>query len=343
MEPSHNLEALLIGTGEFAFSEGAVSVAAARLAGYLDFGNIKALTPSREKAEQIHKGSYRGRLIKDRTLTTEESVIYNLQCEEWDKTKLRILFGGSAGSGHTQAAQVGAIVDAWEFSVGTPSVIGRWYPVTTGAAHLIRLTTVHLLTSGTGTACQGEADTEFFTAVAHGLVNGDTIIIRGGTLPTGITANQLYYVVNKTNDTFQVSLTAGGSAVTYTTDGTGNSFYPALIEDTDFEVDLLLGRIRLLAEQTTTITPIVSAPAIEADDEDFLHSVIPLDGDPIVGYGRLVVYDQDDKQIVLDHRDFKCEITAESGGAINGTDWSEIQLKVTVSEEAPGECFVREG
>jgi hypothetical protein len=40
------------------------------------------------------------------------------------------------------------------------------------------------------------------------------------TLPTGL-SETVYHVVNKTADTFQVSLTSGGAAVTFSDDGTG--------------------------------------------------------------------------------------------------------------------------
>lgn len=341
MNPQKNLDALLIGTGEFSFSEGATSVADARLKGFLDFGNIKALTPSMEKTELVHKGSYRGKLIKDRTVTTENSMIYTLQCEEWEKEKLRMLFQGEAGSGHTQSAKVSAVVDAWEFTVETPSVIGRWYNITTSTAQLMRLTAVVLLTSGTGTSVVAEADDETFTDVAHGLVNGDTIILKG-TAPTGLAIDTVYYVVNKTNDTFQLAATSGGTALTFSTDGSGLTWYPALIEGEDFEVDLLLGRVQFYAEHTTTITPTVSAPAIASTDENFLNSIVPLTDTRIEGYGRLVLYDQHDKEVVMDHRDFKCEITAESAGAVDGANWSELQLKVTISADVPGEVYTRE-
>ena len=48
---------------------------------------------------------------------------------------------------------------------------------------------------------------------AHGLVNGDTVYIStvsGGSLTAGT-----YYVVNKTNDTFEISLTSGGASIAY--------------------------------------------------------------------------------------------------------------------------------
>jgi len=71
-----------------------------------------------------------------------------------------------------------------------------------------------------GTDCTAEADDETFTSVAHGLVNTDRVYILATTLPTGLSSSILYYVISATTDTFQVSLTSGGAAVTFTTDGT---------------------------------------------------------------------------------------------------------------------------
>lgn len=64
--------------------------------------------------------------------------------------------------------------------------------------------------------------TNLVTSAGHGLKNGDTISFSStGAVPTGLTADTDYYVISATTDTFQLSLTAGGAAVTFTADGTG--------------------------------------------------------------------------------------------------------------------------
>lgn len=63
---------------------------------------------------------------------------------------------------------------------------------------------------------------DVFTSYAHGLVNGNRVLLRavvGSSLPTGLSATTLYYVVGITTDTFQVSTTLGGSAVAISADG----------------------------------------------------------------------------------------------------------------------------
>ncbi|MBW3538752.1 MAG: hypothetical protein KY476_00630 [Planctomycetes bacterium] len=70
--------------------------------------------------------------------------------------------------------------------------------------------------------------TDLFTAIAHGLSNGQTIAIgTTGTVPAPLSpgldlpAGQSYHVVNRTDDTFQLALSAGGAAIDITTAGSG--------------------------------------------------------------------------------------------------------------------------
>ena len=84
--------------------------------------------------------------------------------------------------------------------------------------------------SKSGTTFTADAGTDFLSDTAHGLANGDRVMVTnsGGALPTGLSENTVYFVVNKTTDTFQLSLTSGGSAIDLTTAGTGtNSWYAA--------------------------------------------------------------------------------------------------------------------
>lgn len=72
-----------------------------------------------------------------------------------------------------------------------------------------------------------DVDTDTFTSVAHGLANNNEIYITinsdAGNVyplnvyPGGVTAVNKYFVVNKTDDTFQISTTSGGAAVNLTT------------------------------------------------------------------------------------------------------------------------------
>ncbi len=69
---------------------------------------------------------------------------------------------------------------------------------------------------GAGTA---DATTNAITAIAHGLTNNLRVTVStvaGASIPTGLSVSTVYYVVGATTDTFQVSLTLGGSAVDIT-------------------------------------------------------------------------------------------------------------------------------
>lgn len=65
-----------------------------------------------------------------------------------------------------------------------------------------------------------------FSATAHGLVAGDTVVLEtDGALPTGLTADTVQYFVIATDltaDAFKVSLTLGGSAVNTSGSQSGN-------------------------------------------------------------------------------------------------------------------------
>ena len=49
--------------------------------------------------------------------------------------------------------------------------------------------------------------------------NGLPIWFTAGTMPTGLTANTVYYVVNRSGSTFQVAATSGGAPINFTTNG----------------------------------------------------------------------------------------------------------------------------
>jgi len=74
----------------------------------------------------------------------------------------------------------------------------------------------------------GDVTTDFGTdekidLVAHGFSNGDVVHFGtdGADLPEPLAINTKYFVINKTDNDFEVSLTSGGAAVDITDDGTG--------------------------------------------------------------------------------------------------------------------------
>ncbi len=72
--------------------------------------------------------------------------------------------------------------------------------------------------------------TEKITKLAHGKNNGDIFLYTAGTGAIGgLTDGHYYFVVNKSTNDFQLSLTLGGSAINLTSTGTGSqTFTPAV-------------------------------------------------------------------------------------------------------------------
>ena len=77
-----------------------------------------------------------------------------------------------------------------------------------------------------GPAAEGITGTggtnQFTVATGHGLYNGQLVTLTTTTtLPAGLTANTLYYIVSRTATAVSFALTPGGSAVTISDAGTG--------------------------------------------------------------------------------------------------------------------------
>src|SRR5262245_36525737 len=75
-----------------------------------------------------------------------------------------------------------------------------------------------------GMVANGGTEKEFFidvssdvvTSYAHSFSNTNTISFYGDTVPGALTEGTVYFVINATTDTFQVSATSGGAAINLT-------------------------------------------------------------------------------------------------------------------------------
>ena len=76
--------------------------------------------------------------------------------------------------------------------------------------------------AGTDAPVTFTAATSTVNRTAHGFTNGKTVTFWNIAGTTGVVNGQVYFVINATADTFQVSATAGGSALTLTNDGTAS-------------------------------------------------------------------------------------------------------------------------
>jgi len=82
------------------------------------------------------------------------------------------------------------------------------------------VTTVDTTTTDGLKLCTADNTTDTITCAAHGWSNGDRVGFAGTTTyPTGLNGTTMYYVINAAANTFQVSLTSGGAAVNFTTNG----------------------------------------------------------------------------------------------------------------------------
>lgn len=93
------------------------------------------------------------------------------------------------------------------------------------------------------TADAADVTANTLTSPAHGLINTNRAIVRGGTLPTGLTADTKYFVVGAAANTFQLALTEGGAAIDITAVGQGE------VWRVDEQVVNLNGQFKFLVDQ----------------------------------------------------------------------------------------------
>jgi len=107
--------------------------------------------------------------------------------------------------------------------------------------------------------------TNLVNETATSRVDGELVSFRSstGTLPTGVGGDIVFFVINKLTNSFQLSYTSGGAAVTFSDDGSGDQKY----------------QVAKQSGSTPTSTISASAPvdlipqanvALDTDDETFL-------------------------------------------------------------------------
>lgn len=96
------------------------------------------------------------------------------------------------------------------------------YLATVGSTTNVTLLEFYALALGANVAATTQDAGDTITKAAHGLLDGSRVMLNTIVTSTGLSALIVYFVVGKTDDTFQVSLTTGGAAVTITTNGTCN-------------------------------------------------------------------------------------------------------------------------
>ena len=341
MDPLHNIDALLIGTGEFKFSEGAISAADAQARGWLDFGNIVAFAPEPTTTKEEHQGSYRGVRRADKTVVTENALSYKIRVDEFHKKNVQVLYGASAAAGFSQTSMSAEDGAPLAFQT-TAAKIGYWYDLLkVGLTRIFDLTSVTIATTATTTSVGTAAD-DLITANAHGLTNGQAVKFSGAGIAAPLVVGTVYYVRDVTANTFKVAATVGGAAINLSADSTAQAHQRVYIEGTDYEIDYKLGGIMFKTAQAASLTPTITAPAIVAGAAGSFMGLTPM-ADPVKqGYGRLIIFDQNDSnKVVLQHIDFSCELTMDSANEIDGTAFTDMTLDAKIGADV-GKVWLRD-
>lgn len=179
------------------------------------------------------------------------------------------------------------------------------------------------------------ASTDTITKTAHGLSVGSTLKYVSGTGFSGLTANTMYYVVAvPTADTFKLSATSGGSAISVGTSSAG-VFKPVQI----FGSKLLTSK---LEQEEKKLERADSAGVLRAvrkvlvkQQESFTFEVqevkrlLPIFGNGLAGRitatATLYCPDPDDvsgKCALVSEADFSCTVTRDGDLAIGNSEFS---------------------
>ena len=154
--------------------------------------------------------------------------------------------------------------------------------------------------------------TNLFNDVAHGLVAGQCITIKvQTTIPTGLTAGLYYYVISVLDDSFQVALTPGGSAVTFSDDGTGTLTWAKEVEGHAIDVSLYKHPVLIInsassADVTLLVVgshsktpPTFIEPASATNLYDNLNLIDQEDAAAIAGDTGVVIAADETRQIAI--------------------------------------------
>lgn len=111
---------------------------------------------------------------------------------------------------------------------------------------------------------------------AHPFSNNDPVILETtGALPTGLTQHTVYYVVNKTADTFQLSATSGGAAIN--TSGSQSGTH-AIVNVVSFVSAPSSGSVIVVAYSNMTLSRVSAGTyqiTFNVAEPDVEYSVIP--------------------------------------------------------------------
>jgi len=103
------------------------------------------------------------------------------------------------------------------------------FVVAVGTANRATFIEFYYGTQNTGVVCTSDKGTDKITKATHGLSNGTKLMFSPtANLPAGINSYTVYYIINKADNDFEVSLTSGGAKVDITGDAGGAINYHTL-------------------------------------------------------------------------------------------------------------------
>ena len=126
----------------------------------------------------------------------------------------------------------------------------------------------------TGEEFTGDAGTDIFNKTAHGLSDGERVMLYSDdTLPAGLSENTIYFVISATTNTFQLSTSSGGSAIDITDTGTGTHSFVTSINVPDMRGSVVVGK----GQKTKTFNFVdgdvdIATEIITVDSNQFLYS-----------------------------------------------------------------------
>jgi len=127
-----------------------------------------------------------------------------------------VTFGAAAGGSRALSAAV---------TFDVPATTVRWFGFWVSGTYV-----GYAPNGGSQLLFQIDVANNLVRSTAHGLANGTKVVFFNSTVPPPLVEGTVYFVVNATTDTFQVSATAGGSAIVLTGAGSGSAL-STIIED----------------------------------------------------------------------------------------------------------------
>ncbi|MGL5924131.1 type IV pilus modification PilV family protein [Chroococcidiopsis sp.] len=100
----------------------------------------------------------------------------------------------------------------------------------------------------------------------HGLSDGDKVMFMGSGIAEGLSTNKVYYVVSANTNTFKVSESSGGSAITLTSNSTGDLISVATTKCTSSATTGYADGLRDLINDSTNASLNIYSTAFNASD-----------------------------------------------------------------------------